>query len=322
MITGIPGLLLNSFSIIVLSAVAMIALISLAHTCRWIPLHTLSAEARQTGLWILAGAPWIVGTIAAAIVMTVSIPAVAQFIGSQLIHWHHPETFTLASWHGYFVLLMLGFALCMALQVALHLHKAATTIRTLSNMASTEQDGVRILDTDAPAAFTAGMVRPHCFMTTALVAQLSADEYAIIRLHELAHVERLDPIRKTLFHFLTAIFPPAVSHSLNQSMITAMEQIADAAVCRTYQDKAAIARTLLKVQRLVMHNIYGKIPLSAVCHYGMEAIDQRIRYLLAAQKGQSIPVPLVMLLLAVLSIVCAFGVDSIHHIVEVSLHHA
>ena len=322
MITGIPGFLLNCFSIIAMSAILVIAIINLAYYCRINPWHLLNAEARQTALWFLVVSPWLTGIIAATIVMSMSNSTLAMIFDNQLIHWHHPDTFTLASWHGYFVLATLGLAAFLSLRIIRRLRRSNTTIQTLSMLAMPRTDGVHILDTETPAAFTAGMKNPLCFMTSALVRSLNADEYTIIRLHEEAHARRRDPLRKTLFHLLTATFPNQITQTLNQTMNTAMEQSADSAVCGVIPDKAIIARTLVKARRLSMQTIPANLFLAQACHYSIDDIDQRIHYLLTDYKGCSVPALLIVLLLCIFSIACALGADTIHHAVELSLRHS
>ena len=322
MITGILGFMLNALSIIVMSAVTIIALISLAFYCRAIHIHRLSAESRQTGLWILVFSPWLIGVLSSTMVMLLSTPEISNFVGNQFVHWHHPTQFAVDSWHGYFVSLILGLALLVALRACFRVARSSSTIRTLSSLSSPRPDGVRILDTNTSAAFTAGIKDPGCYMTSALLDQISAEEYSIIRLHEMAHIERNDPVKKTLFHLLTTFFPTPLALSFNRTMTTAMEQSADAAVVSKHHDKATIAKTLLKVRRLAAQETADQFRLPQICHYGLDNIDQRIRYLLADKKGGEIPILPVVAFIGLLAICCALGTDTIHHAVEISLYHS
>lgn len=322
MITGFLGFVLNAFSIIVLSAVTVIALVSFAFYFRAINLQRFSAESRQIGLWILVCSPWLIGLLSSAIVLLLSTPLISSFVGNQFVHWHHPTEFALNSWHGYFVSIMLGMAILMALRACFHVVKSSTTISTLSAMSSAGPEGVRILDTNTAAAFTAGIKDPSCYMTSALLDEINAEEFAIIRLHEMAHIKRSDPLKKTLFHLLTTFFPAPIATSFNQAMTTAMEQSADAAVANDYHDKAIIAKTLLKVRQLVVQDFTDQFRVPQICHYGLDNIDQRIRYLLADQKGDEVPMLWVLGFIGLLAISCALGTDTIHHAIEISLHHS
>lgn len=322
MITGILGFILNAFSIIVMSGVVIIALVSLTLYCRSIGFHRLSAESRQIGLWILVCSPWLIGLLSSAIVMLLSTPNVSNFAGNQFVHWHHPTEFALDSWHGYFVSFMLGLAVLMSLRAYFRVARSSNTIRTLSALSSPGPDGVRVLDTNTAAAFTAGIKDPGCYMTSALLDQISAEEFAIIRLHEMAHIKCNDPVKKTLFHLLTTFFPAPLANLFNQTMTTAMEQCADAAVVSEQHDKATIAKTLLKVRRLVVKEFTDQFRLPQMCHYGLDNIDQRIRYLLSDNKGDEVPMLSVLAFIGLLAIFCALGADTIHHAVEISLHHS
>ncbi len=320
-INGYLGILLNSFSIIIISAVLIIALAWAAYCCQIDPLKNMAAEPRQLSLWTLACSPWLVGIISAVLVMSLSNPGTADYFNSPMVHWHHPAEFSLFSWHGYFVSLMLGLAFLKMLQLILQASRSANFLRTLTSMAQPTKEGVLMLGTDVPAAFTAGLKNPRCFMTTSLVDQLSERELSMVHLHEMAHIKKYDPLRKTLFHMLTNFFPPSLARTLNVMMSTAMEQTADNSVAEQHQDKAEIARVLLKVKQLAVHNFGDGVQYSQFCHYGLENIDQRIHYLLSDYKGKSYPLYLVIALVAALSIACAIGTDSIHHAIEISLEH-
>jgi len=322
MITGSIGFFLNAYSIIVLSAVTVIALISLAFYFRALGLQRFTAESRQTGLWILVFSPWLIGLMSAAIVLLLSTPIASNSVGNQFVHWHHPTEFALNSWHGYFVSIMLGMAILMALRAGFHAVKSSTTISTLSSMSSPGPEGIRILETNTAAAFTAGIKDPICYMTSALLDKINAEEFAIIRLHEMAHIKRNDPLKKTLFHFLTTFFPASIAISFNQAMTTSMEQSADAAVADYHHDKAVIAKTLLKVRRLVVQDITDKFHVPQICHYGLDNIDLRVRYLLADHKGDEVPILWVLSFISLIAIGCSLGADTIHHAIEISLQHS
>lgn len=260
--------------------------------------------------------------MSAAIVLLLSTPLVSNSIGNAFVHWHHPTEFALNSWHGYFVSIMLGMAIFMALRAGVHVVKSSTTINTLSTMSSSGPEGIRILETNTAAAFTAGIKNPSCYMTSALLDEINPAEFAIIRLHEMAHIKRNDPLKKTLFHLLTTFFPAPIAISLNQSMTTAMELSADAVVANDHHDKAVIAKTLLKVRRLAGKGFSDQFQAPQICHYGLDNIDQRIRYLLADQKGDEVPMLRVLGFIGLLAIGCALGTDTIHHAIEISLQHS
>lgn len=321
MISGVPGFLLNVVSIILMSAIVVIGLISLAIELRLWRSHWLCAEARQTGLWLMVIAPWLIGFGAATIVMVLSIPGTATMFNNGVIHWHHPAEFYLNSWHGYFVLGATGFACLICLRVIRRLWLANDVARTLASMSQPEEDGVRILDAETPAAFTAGIIQPRCYMTRALLEALEVEEYAIIRLHELKHVQRRDPFRKSLFQLLTGFFPSRVAKSMNAHLAMAMEQSADTAVTDSFPDRALIARALIKVRRLALNENPFSNSLPVLCHFGLDNVEQRIHYLLRDDKGAALPMLIVFIVMLVLAALAALGLDSIHHTIEFSMQH-
>ncbi|MEX2367435.1 MAG: M56 family metallopeptidase [Pseudohongiellaceae bacterium] len=302
----------------------MLIIIFVSLALRWnlLTLDRLTAEARLAALWWLVLTPWLIGVSATGIVMLLSSPEVSGFTGSDFIHWHHPSAFALNSWHGYFVFAMVALVFVMGLSVARRLREAASLVKTLELMSIQRPDGVMVLDTDIPAAFTAGMMRPRCYMTSALIAALKADEYAIIRFHEMVHVRRGDPSRKMLFQLLAAFYPSRIAQILNSQMAVSMEQSADTIVAGERNDRAGIARTLLKVRRLVMSLPHGTKAEIGVCHFGLDDIESRIRYLLAEYKGNTLPVFPVLVLLLIAAAVCATGADAVHHAVEISMQHS
>lgn len=322
MISGVPGFLLNALSITVMSAVLTIICVSLALRWNLLTLDRMTAEARLVALWWLVLAPWLTGVSATGIVMLLSSPGVSGLTESDLIHWHHPSVFTLESWHGYFVFAMVALVFVMGLRVARRLREAASLVQTLESMSIQRSDGVMVLDTDVPAAFTAGMMRPKCYMTSALIAALRPDEYAIIRFHEMVHVRRGDPSRKMLFQLLATFYPDRIAQALNSQMAISMEQSADTMVAGARNDRAGIARTLLKVRRLVMSLPHETKVGIGVCHFGVDDIESRIRYLLAEYKGGPLPVIPVLVLLLIAAALCATGADAVHHAVEISMQHS
>lgn len=110
---------------------------------------------------------------------------------------------------------------------------------------------VRVLDTASAVAFTAGLLRPRIYLSSALLRALSPDELEATLLHEATHVTRRDPLRCWLVELIvwSAWLPgtswiPAVHRSARESR-------ADVAVVRRLTDDRPLFRALLKVDPLV-----------------------------------------------------------------------
>ena len=216
---------------------------------------------------------------------------------------------------------MFGLAVAMAVRAAQRVAAATNLERMLLAMSSQQADGTLLLDADTPAAFTAGLGNPRFFLTRPLLEALSPEEYEVIRLHELAHVRRRDPLRKTVFQLLSGFFPGSVARALNSHMNTAIEQSADMSVANAIPDHALIARVLWKVRRLTLSAEHRRGTTFSLCHFGLDNVDQRIGYLLSDSRGRGLPLAVAALTLFMLSIGCAVAADSVHHFIEHALQH-
>ncbi len=60
---------------------------------------------------------------------------------------------------------------------------------------------VYVIESSIPTAFTGGVFRPSCFISTELIEQTSSDNIEIIIQHKLAHVHYLGPLKNGSFYF-------------------------------------------------------------------------------------------------------------------------
>lgn len=99
-----------------------------------------------------------------------------------------------------------------------------------------------------PAAFVAGLRRPHIYVSTALVAALDEDELPTVLRHEARHLVRRDPWRQALAQAFQAAWPglPGIAR-LSHEFRLAMELEADAAAIADPTDRWHLASALLKV---------------------------------------------------------------------------
>ena len=322
MISGPLGLFLNAFSVTLMSALIIILLFSLLLTTDIWNHVNLSARDRHRVLWFLVLAPWVIGAIATLIVFTLSASSLSVLSDSDLVHWHHLSEFHVGSWHGFLVFIMVVRGGLMLLRVVNKVIAVNQSAEMLSQFAKSRADGMRELDSESYAAFTSGIKHPACYITRALVSELDPLEYEIIRQHEMSHADSKDPARKAWFQIMAGFYPAVISRFLLSQMVTAIEQIADSRVAETCKDKAAIARTLLKVQRLSMRPLGSDSLFTGTCHFGAESIEQRINYLLSEDPKQSLSYSLVIIITVLLAIGCALGADSLHHAIELTLQHS
>lgn len=321
MISGFSAFILNWISVIAISSLIVVGLITISIQVKTNRFGRFTVDARRSFLWLVALSPWIIGILAGFIALSSTGDYWAARISSGIFHWHHPQAFILASWHGTSIAISLIYVMYVSIEHVLRLLDSGNKLNTLVALAEPLDSDIQRLDTDTPAAFTAGYLKPKSYITQALLSQLSTEELSIIKLHEKEHVRRYDPAKKCLFQLLTALFPRKVSQRLNQSMTTAMEQGADRAISDEISDRATIATTLLKVRRLVAQPLHLHADTSLVCNYGIDNIEQRIEYLLAEDRGRSIPVVATFLFFVSMSVLCAMSADYIHHTIEYTLSH-
>lgn len=321
MISGLSGFVLNAFSIIVLSAVLVIVLTSiLLMTDLWQRLN-LSANDRRRTLWLIVLAPWLVGLLATVIVVTLSQPEITALFSGNFIHWHHLNEFSWDSWHGVLVLSAIALLALMLIRVVRRVVAVSQTVELLSEFSYERPDGVLELDSSAHAAFTAGVGKPQCYMTRALIDELDQREYEVIRVHEMSHVQSRDPAHRAWFFVLAGLYPTVIARFLNSQMVTATEQLADARVVDENPDRAFIARVLLKVHCLVKQSAPIKQPAMGICQFGADSIEQRIEYLLSANDKSGFSFAIAFAILSLMALGCAMGADVLHHAIELPWQH-
>jgi len=321
MILGFPAFILNWISVIAISSLIVIGLITISIQFKILRFDRFTVDARRSLLWLAALSPWIIGILAGFIALSSSADYWTAKISSEIFHWHHPREFIVVSWHGASIAVAMIYLMYVAVRHIPKLLDSGNKLNTLVALAEPLDSEIQRLDTDTPAAFTAGYLNPKSYITQALFLQLSAEEFSIIKLHEKEHVRRYDPAMKCLFQLFTALFPRNVSQRLNQSMTIAMEQSADRAVLDEVADRATIATTLLKVRRLVGQPIQLSADANFICNYGIDNIEQRVEYLLAGDRGRPIPIVATFLFFASMSVMCAMSADFIHHTIEYTLSH-
>ena len=102
--------------------------------------------------------------------------------------------------------MFIGFSLYITVRGMVVAYKNHHQISCLRTLATKKSEGIFIIDSSIPAAFTGGLIKPSCFISTGLMEQLGSDDIEIIIQHELAHSHYADPLKKWLFSFFSAYF--------------------------------------------------------------------------------------------------------------------
>ncbi|HBR95894.1 MAG TPA: hypothetical protein DD979_00755, partial [Gammaproteobacteria bacterium] len=178
-----------------------------------------------------------------------------------------------------------------------------------------------LLESREPQAFSAGLWAPHVFISTALMAQLNARELQVVRQHEQAHVERRDSLKKLGFSVLSSFFPAGVAMALRRAMSLCMEQCADERAVAQGADRVDVAKTLLKVTRLMRDREMPGNSGALQCGFAECAVETRVHYLLSGASRRDPSYVLMVALFGVIALMCLVSVDVLHHGVEALLSH-
>ncbi|MGE0600617.1 MAG: M56 family metallopeptidase [Dehalococcoidia bacterium] len=109
---------------------------------------------------------------------------------------------------------------------------------------------VRLLAMDTAVAFSAGLLRPRIYVSTALLRRVSASELEATLLHELAHVRRRDPLRCWLVELVVWSLRFPCTSWLGLAHRAARESRADALATAGMGDDRALLQALIKVDAL------------------------------------------------------------------------
>lgn len=322
MITGNLALFLNIVIIMGMSLIISITLISLGQTAILNRLRAFCAATRRRLLWIMLLLPWIAGLLATALVMP-PLQAVFHAHGLSLLislfDWHHPYAFSPWSWHSVFAATVLLAVSALILRALHRLLDNTRHTRAVLDFAEATQNRYYSIDADTFSAFTCGLLKPRCIISTALLAQLTPKEIEVVLAHENEHRRRYDPLQKWLFNSLCSPFPSAIARAFRHDMLIAMEQCADARAAACVQDKTAVALTLLKVQRA---SVATTAPSNLIaCHAAVNDLEERIRYLLSVPGTQAFPGFSLLGVATLLGVTCALSADALHHAIDFLLSH-
>lgn len=336
MFEGVPAVILNILAIAVLSFIvtstAVSALVSLFGN-RFLKVEV---AARKLSLWILVSAPWTVSFLVALFFLNSFFMgdalSASPMINSPLADWHHFETrseradwhhvdtFYWASWHGLTLLLACGLSLWVVFKKAVEYSKHRDEITKLINHSQCIDNHVWEVQSQRAYAFTSGFVNKRCFISRGMIEGVSKEELNVILLHEQAHWEKSDPLKKWLFSILTAFFVPTLAKWLRLLMTLSMEQAADNAVINQKIEPTFVASTLIKVARLNAKST----PLhqnNMAASFGADVLEQRVYFLLGKLKLKPISRWCALLFIVVMLSIALPSVDGILHIMEILFSH-
>lgn len=126
---------------------------------------------------------------------------------------------------------------------------ASTRLMARSRHAVVDGTAVRLLDIDQPAAFVHGVLRPHIYVSPALIRVLDAAELQGVLLHERHHRATWAPLRAMALEAWerTLAWLPPVRRAL-QARLAALEVEADAAAMTAGVRPETLASALIKCE--------------------------------------------------------------------------
>ncbi len=153
-------------------------------------------------------------------------------------------------------LIMSAAAVVAVLRLALSLKKTRRFLKSVRRCAlpfpvRLEGQSVVVFADKRPVAFTAGLIRPRIFLSSALRDLLDEEELRAVVVHESGHLEARDPLRTLLITFFCDLylFLP-IAPILKAASRFKTEQRADARAVGFQGGSSPLARALRKAQGL------------------------------------------------------------------------
>jgi len=322
MIIGQWALALNLLTIGVLAFIVVNVFISSVFWAIKGKLQGYAVATRKSLLWLFVLAPWLIA-LCVTLFFSPLFQNDATFKWLQdLAHWHHPDIFYFMSWHSFSLLIFIGFSLLIFTKKLLALYKNHHQIKILRAFGVKENTHVTFIQSAIPTAFTGGVIKPTCFVSTALIEQTSTAELELIIQHELAHAHYCDPLKKWLFSFFSAYFINNIKYSFISMMSLSMEQDADSFFVKNQQQSHNVASTLIKFTRLVAnYSNHPQFKSELFVHFCRNSLEKRVLHLLNEKQFKPFPKGWVLTTLLLLILISTTSVDRLHHVIETLFTH-
>ena len=316
---------LATMGVIMAAWLSFAAATSLAVTLAWRVrdrwLARMHPRHRASVALAAAAAPSVVPTL---LVLACLEPGLAGLIGghgdhclSHGDHLHVCVVHATAALHAPVGLVLALFAAALVAVLSRGTREFARTRRYLAALRSSAGAAlaadIRIVASERPFSLATGLVRGGIWVSSALAEALSEDELAVVLLHERAHLERRDPLRRAAAAALSFPLWPSVRRSVLSELALASEQACDEAAGRCLGDRLRVAETILAVERLAGAAVQSTPP--GLLAFGQCAVSQRITSLLEDE-------PAAQALRAaywtafVLTAALALAADPLHHATE------
>ncbi|MBT4836362.1 MAG: M56 family metallopeptidase [Methylococcales bacterium] len=320
MIVGQWGIILNVMTMAIIAMLVAIGTTSLLLTIILNKsVDELQLEARKQLLWFMVSTPWIIALTTAVLYYVIFIFEYDHYLSPLVSHWHHMAIFQIQSWHGFSLILFSIMIVSVLGKKITLVYRSSQQLSVLQSLSIKQKDGSYLIESNVINAFTCGLLKPVCYLTSALKAGLNKEELSMVQIHENAHIKSYDPIKKLLFQLLSSFYPVYIRKTLLVKFSIVMEQMADRQVVLSGYDNHQVASTLVKVARGNLSQ--NKLsPLIAVNFYA-DALEARVRYLMSDQGERKNSHFIILSSLTCLLLLSVFSVDSLYHLIEHILNH-
>lgn len=269
-------------------------------------------------LWFLLGmVPFLAGmTVAAAALISATLKGLSLIADHCRLHpghphlcWEHAQM--PSSWLFWILLTGIGLLLlASALRVGYPLYSLERELGKSAESAGS----FLLVESNIPAAFVAGILRPRIYLTTRAFRLLSLDERRIVLFHEQEHVRRRDPLKLALLRLAGFLFPGF--HRIEKRWKEAAEIECDWACRECGEEPAEISSTIVKLARFAREA--STAPTLAYALGGEPVLRQRVERLLSGIRPRTLQQARLTLVLVILALVSA-GLSTSHHLLETIL---
>ncbi|MCB2384735.1 M56 family metallopeptidase (plasmid) [Shewanella sp. LC6] len=326
MFVGDLAIALNLLSVAVLAFAISVACISNALRLTLPRFEHLTFRLRKVILWALVTVPWWVAISCAAFFWPRQQELFSTAWLNEFAHWHHVDIFSFSSWHAFTLLSAFGYLIWSMISTIYVRKKQSSTMASLIGLSEIQpqvtitQQRYYSLAQAIPAAFTTGLVSPKIYLTTGLQEKVTEQQLDIIVRHEMAHVVARDPLFKVIFAAFAGFYPKAAKRNLIGHFTLLTEQLADHAVT-TEHDNLDVAQALINVARMQRSVTLGCDGLQT-SYFGNDQTSVRVQRLIQPRLTSSrLAIGLTLLFLAIVPLLTASTVDSLHHIIETFFTH-
>jgi Zn-dependent protease with chaperone function len=157
--------------------------------------------------------------------------------------------------------------------------QSARLLRQLGHVAKTRlAPRVDLVEVDRPLALTFGLLCARTLVSTGLHRSLVGEETNVVLAHEAEHVRRRDPLRYFVARLASVAIWPRVRRELLSELALCAEEACDEQAARQGHDRTTVARTILKVERVL--GTWSREPRLGSAGIGGSSVELRVKTLL------------------------------------------